>query len=89
MWILMAEITTTFNGLCSDLHVSARERTAMVWHLAQFRLRKTVEKLLSTPAVGQRWTECDDCGKVVDDLLEHCEREDNICLIHVPVEKGQ
>lgn len=43
----------------------------------------------STADDSKQGSVCEDCGEVVDDLLEHCEREDNICLIRAPAEKGQ
>ena len=50
MRILLAESTMTFKSLCSELRLTTDERTALAWHLGQFRLRKTVEQLLNAPA---------------------------------------
>ena len=36
----------TFDELFAEHHLTTAERTAMVWHLAMFRARKTVEALL-------------------------------------------
>lgn len=36
----------TFDELFADLHLTPAERAALVWHLAAFRARKTVEALL-------------------------------------------
>lgn len=39
----------TFDELFKDHKLTAEERTALVWHLAQYRARKTVEALLQPP----------------------------------------
>ena len=36
----------TFDEVFSEHTVTTRERTALVWHLAEYRARKTVEALL-------------------------------------------
>lgn len=36
----------TFDGFCGTHRVTPSERTALVWHLASFRARGTVEALL-------------------------------------------
>lgn len=36
----------SFNELCRDTRVTPAERRALVWHLATYRARKTVETLL-------------------------------------------
>jgi hypothetical protein len=36
----------TFDELFAEHRLTAAERTALVWHLAMFRARKTVETLL-------------------------------------------
>lgn len=36
----------TFDELFAELHLTPEERTALVWHLAAYRARKTVEALL-------------------------------------------
>jgi hypothetical protein len=37
----------TFHEFCSQFTLTSKERTALVWHLAQFRMRKTLESLLN------------------------------------------
>ena len=41
----------TFDEAFAELNLTHAERTAMVWHLAMYRARKTVEALL-TPDYG-------------------------------------
>ena len=36
----------TFEGFCAERNLTPDERAALVWHLAAFRFRRTVEKLL-------------------------------------------
>jgi hypothetical protein len=36
----------TFDEFCADYTLTEAERTALVWHLATFRARNTVEALL-------------------------------------------
>lgn len=36
----------TFDELFAELRLTRAERTSLVWHLAEFRARKTVEALL-------------------------------------------
>jgi hypothetical protein len=36
----------TFDELFAEHNLTAEERAALVWHLAEFRARKTVEALL-------------------------------------------
>lgn len=36
----------TFDDFCAERTITDDERTALVWHLAAFRARKTVERLL-------------------------------------------
>lgn len=36
----------TFEEFCAELSLTSDERAALVWHLAAFRARRTVEKLL-------------------------------------------
>ncbi len=43
--------TRTFDEVCSDHRVTASERADLVWFLATFRMRKTVETLLPGPYV--------------------------------------
>jgi len=38
----------TFDDFCADYTITQAEREALVWHLAMFRARKTVELLLPT-----------------------------------------
>ena len=38
--------TRTFDEAFAELNLTAAERAALVWHLAMFRARKTVETLL-------------------------------------------
>jgi hypothetical protein len=38
--------TRTFDETFSELNLTASERTALVWHLAMFRARRTIEALL-------------------------------------------
>lgn len=38
--------TRTFDEAFAELNLTSQERTALVWHLAMFRARKTVEALL-------------------------------------------
>lgn len=38
--------TRTFDDAFCELNLTQAERTAMVWHLAMFRARKTIEALL-------------------------------------------
>lgn len=38
--------TRTFDEAFTEHHLTAAERAALVWHLAMFRARKTVEALL-------------------------------------------
>lgn len=38
--------TRTFDEAFADYRLTAAERAALVWHLAAFRARKTVEALL-------------------------------------------
>ena len=38
----------TFDDFCADFTLTQREREALVFHLAAFRARKTVETLLPT-----------------------------------------
>ena len=35
----------TFDELCADVRATKDERLAMIWHLAAYRLRATVEGL--------------------------------------------
>lgn len=37
-----------FDEFCADYTLTPEERTALVWHLAQYRMRKTLEALLPT-----------------------------------------
>jgi hypothetical protein len=37
---------TTFDKFCETFNVKPYERPSLVWHLAAFRARRTVEKLL-------------------------------------------
>jgi hypothetical protein len=39
----------TFDELVEDFNLTPAERAALVWHLAAFRMRKTVEALLPRP----------------------------------------
>lgn len=39
----------TFDELLAEHNISDDERRALVWHLAQYRARKTVEALLVRP----------------------------------------
>ena len=48
-------------------------------------LIERVEILVSTHKDSVSEVQCSDCGERVTDLQAHCEREDNICLIHGPV----
>lgn len=44
----------TFDDFCADYTITQAEREALVWHLAAFRARKTIETLLPTtdPRIG-------------------------------------
>lgn len=44
----------TFDELCAELRVTPREREALVWHLAAYRARRTVEALLPAPEQAKR-----------------------------------
>ncbi len=44
----------TFDELFAELNLTTAERTALVWHLAAFRARKTVEALLSETKIDPR-----------------------------------
>lgn len=44
--------TRTFDEAFAELNLTPAERTALVWHLAQMRARKTVEALLPQPDYG-------------------------------------
>lgn len=36
----------TFDEFCAQYRLTTEERRALVWHLAQFRMRRTLERLL-------------------------------------------
>jgi hypothetical protein len=44
----------TFDEAFAEFNLTDEERTAMVWHLAAFRARRTVESLLPKPPVDIR-----------------------------------
>lgn len=44
----------TFDELFAELNLTDEERTALVWHLAEMRARKTVEALLPKPRIDIR-----------------------------------
>lgn len=41
----------TFDQFCGQFRLSEGERTQLVWHLAQYRCRKTVEALINYRSV--------------------------------------
>lgn len=44
---------TTFDETFADHNLTHAEREALVWHLASFRSRKTIEALLLPPPSGE------------------------------------
>ncbi len=40
---------STFEGFCETFNVKPHERPQLVWHLAAYRARRTVETLLAPP----------------------------------------
>lgn len=45
-------VTRTFDEAFSELNLTHKERSALVWHLAAIRMRKIVETLLPQPGQG-------------------------------------
>jgi hypothetical protein len=47
----------TFDEVFGELNLTPAERSALVWHLAAIRMRKTVETLLADHPYNESWHE--------------------------------
>lgn len=50
----------TFDEFCAQFRLRPTEREALVWHLAAFRHRKTVEALSAAPTPPNRTNDGED-----------------------------
>lgn len=47
-------VVVTFDEFFEEHKLTKQERTALVWHLAAFRARRTIELLLHPPVIDIR-----------------------------------